>query len=229
MRTSCAPELKGRQSPLEKSTPPKSRKTFTDQLRVTFRWLLDPAADFLERVGIHPNVLTLLGVLGTGVSAVLAAKGMFAWSGFVFLLMSPIDALDGALARRLGEPENFGAFVDSVSDRYGELFIFGGLLWYSLQQESMIWSMAVYLAAFGSVLVSYIRARAQSLGMEAKVGLLSRVERILVLGPSLLFNIPLVGVGIIAVGANVTALHRILHVRAQAHRRHFSKREEQQA
>lgn len=178
------------------------------------------------RAGVHPNVLTLTGVLGTVVSAVLAAKGMFAWSGFVYLLMSPIDALDGALARRLGEPENFGAFVDSVSDRYGELFIFGGLLWYSLEQGSVIWSMAVYLAAFGSVLVSYVRARAQSLGMEAKVGLLSRVERILVLGPSLLFNIPWVGVGIIALGANVTALHRILHVRAQAHRRDFPQREE---
>lgn len=218
--------MKGRQDPLEDSIPQKEGRTFTDQLRITFKWLLDPTADFLMRLGVHPNVLTLTGVLGTGVSAVLAAQGMFIWSGFVFLLMSPIDALDGALARRLGEPENFGAFIDSVSDRYSEYFVYAGLLWYVLQEGNHVWAVLVYLAAFGSVLVSYVRARAQSLGMEAKVGMFSRVERILVLGPSLLFNIPFVGVGILAVGANVTALHRILHVRAQAHRRDFPKREE---
>lgn len=211
------PPRKGKQ-PLEKSIPVKKKLTFTDQLRVSFKWILDPISDWLYRHNVHPNRLTILGVLGTGVSAVLAARGQFVWAGLVFLLMSPIDALDGPLARRRGEPEEFGAFVDSVSDRYAELMVFGGLLWYAVEQGNALWAMAIYLAAFGSVLVSYVRARAQSLGMEAKVGFITRVERVLIIGPTLLLSMPLVGVAILAVGSNLTAFQRIAHVRNQSRR-----------
>lgn len=190
--------------------------TFTDRLRISFAWLVNPIVNLLFKLGVHPNMLTLLGLLGISVGAWFAARGQFAWAGFMVLLMTPFDALDGALARRRGEPQEFGAFVDSVSDRYGELVVYGGLVWWASQNGSHWLAFGSYLAAFGSVLVSYIRARAQSVGLEAKVGLFSRVERYFILAPSLLFNLPLVGVSIIAIGANFTALQRIWHVRSAA-------------
>ena len=204
---------------MEHTIKTKKRLTFTDQLRVLFKGILDPLAELLNRWGIHPNVLTLTGVVGTGVGALLVSQGRLSLGGLLIMLMGPIDALDGPVARVRGEPEDFGAFVDSVSDRYSELMIFAGLLWYFLQQGNWGASMLVFLAAGGSVLVSYVRARAQSLGFDAKVGILTRVERFLVIGPALLLNIPIIGVGIVAIGANITALQRVIYVRREARSR----------
>jgi len=187
--------------------------TFTDRLRLNFGWVLNPAVEFLDKLGVHPNQLTLVGVLGSVAAAILVSQGQFSWGGLVILLTGPVDALDGALARHRGEPQEFGAFVDSVTDRYSELAVYAGLLWAAQQQGELGFLMAVYLAAFGSMLVSYVRARAQSLGFESKGGLFSRVERFLILSIFLLFNLPLLGVGLIAVGANFTALQRIWYVR----------------
>ncbi|MFN8386310.1 MAG: CDP-alcohol phosphatidyltransferase family protein [Anaerolineales bacterium] len=131
--------------------------------------------------------------------------------------MTPVDALDGTMARLRGEPGDFGAFVDSVSDRYSELIIYGGLLYHFLSIGEPLGGMLTFIAAAGSVLVSYVKARAEGLGYGAKVGLLTRVERYLVLAPSLVFGKLYIGLGIIAVFANITAFQRIWHVRAQAH------------
>lgn len=190
--------------------------TFTDRLRISFAWLINPTVELLYKLGVTPNMLTIGGFLGITVGAWFAAQGNFSMAGLMVLLMTPFDALDGALARRRGESQEFGAFVDSVSDRYGELVVYGGLLWWASLNNDHWLAVASYLGAFGSVLVSYIRARAQSVGLEAKVGLLSRVERYFILGPTLLFNIPLIGVSIIAIGANLTAIQRIWHVRSEA-------------
>ena len=197
-------------------TTNKAKMTFSDSLRVLFRGILDPIGAFLNRLGLKPNTVTLLGLAGTAAGAVLIARGEMQWGGLLFLVMTPIDALDGTMARLRGEASDFGAFVDSVTDRYAELVIYGGLLYYFLQQENMLACLLVFAAAMGSVLVSYVKARAEGLGFEAKVGLLTRVERYLVLAPSLLLNQPLIGLLIIAVLANFTALQRILHVRRQA-------------
>ncbi|MDH3944250.1 MAG: CDP-alcohol phosphatidyltransferase family protein [Anaerolineae bacterium] len=198
---------------MEFSVDQKERPTFTDRLRLIFKDVLGPIARFLNRLGIHPNTLTITGMLGTAVGAYFVSQGDLVLGGALVILMGPIDAMDGAVARLRGEPEDFGAFVDSVSDRYSELFIFAGLLWYYLQEANWLACMLVFAAAAGSVLVSYIRARAQSLGFDTKVGLLTRVERYFVVGPSLLFKAPLIGVVIVAIGANFTALQRIFHVR----------------
>jgi CDP-diacylglycerol--glycerol-3-phosphate 3-phosphatidyltransferase len=123
------------------------------------------------------------------------------------------------MARLRGEPSEFGAFVDSVTDRYSELVIFGGLLYYYLQAGSWESAILAYAAAVGSVLVSYVRARAQSLGYDTKVGFLTRLERYLVLGPALLINQPLIGLWIIALFANLTAFQRIFDVRRQTRAR----------
>jgi CDP-diacylglycerol--glycerol-3-phosphate 3-phosphatidyltransferase len=191
--------------------------TLTDSLRVRFKGILDPSAAFLNRLGIRPNTITILGLVGNVIGAVLLATGHITWGGILILLSGPLDALDGSMARLRGESSRFGAFLDSVTDRYSELIILGGLLVYMLQQQNWLACFLIYVAASGSVLVSYVKARAESLEFDAKVGILTRVERFIVLAPCLIFNIPLVALWILAVFANVTALQRIWHVRHQAY------------
>lgn len=198
-------------------TANKQPPTFTDTLRITFKGVLDPIGAFMNRLGLMPNTMTLLGLAGNTIGALLIALGYVQIGGLVVLLMGPIDALDGTMARLRGMAGQFGAFVDSVTDRYSELVIFMGLLYYYARQDNQLAVMLVFAAAAGSVLVSYIRARGQSLGWDTKVGILTRVERYLVLAPALIVNYPIVGLWIIAIFSNLTAIQRIIDVRRQAY------------
>lgn len=199
------------------SSTESSSKTFTDYLRLWFKWVLDPLGGFLNRLGLTPNMATVLGLLGNTVGAIYLARGEMLTGGIWIALMTPVDALDGTMARLRGEASDFGAFVDSVSDRYSELIIYGGLLYHFLEKGEPLGGMLTFAAAAGSVLVSYVKARAEALGYDAKVGLLTRAERYIVLAPSLIFNQLNIGLGIIAVFANITALQRVWHVRKYAH------------
>jgi CDP-diacylglycerol---glycerol-3-phosphate 3-phosphatidyltransferase len=198
------------------SSTTSSRKTFTDYLRLWFKWFLDPLGGFLNRLGLTPNMVTGLGLLGNTIGAIYLARGEMLTGGIWIALMTPVDALDGTMARLRGESSDFGAFVDSVSDRYSELIIYGGLLYHFLVRGEPLGGLLTFGAAAGSVLVSYVKARAEGLGYEAKVGLLTRAERYIVLAPSLIFNQLNIGLGIIAVFANITALQRVWHVRKHA-------------
>ena len=200
---------------MEQASEDKKQTTFTDQMRLRFRGVLDPVGAFLNRIGLMPNTMTILGLLGNTAGAIMLAQGKMAIGGLIILAMGPVDALDGTMARLRGEPSEFGAFVDSVTDRYSELVIFGGLLIYYVQQGNWTAALVTYVAAGGSVLVSYVRARASSLGYDTKVGILTRMERYLVLAPTLVLNIPLVGLWIIAILANITVFQRILDIRRQ--------------
>ncbi len=201
---------------MEHSVSNKDRRmTFTDFMRVRFKGILDPIGAFFNRLGLMPNTMTILGLVGNALGALFLLRGEMSIGGLFVLAMGPVDALDGTMARLRGEPTDFGAFVDSVTDRYSELVILGGLLLHYTLQGSLVGVVLAYLAAMGSVLVSYTRARAQSLGKETKIGILTRLERYLVLAPSLVFNIPLVGLGILAAFSNITALQRIFDVRRQ--------------
>lgn len=199
------------------ASEPASKKTFTDLLRLWFKWVLDPLGRFFNALGLTPNMMTMLGMAGNIAGAYYLARGELVTGGWLVVLMTPIDALDGTMARLRGESSDFGAFVDSVSDRYSELIIYGGLLYYFLALGEPLGGLLTFGAAAGSVLVSYVKARAEGLGYQAKVGLLTRVERYLVLAPSLVFQQLHIGLAIIAVLANVTALQRIWFVRRQAH------------
>lgn len=201
---------------MEKTSEKKPPMTLTDQMRSFFRGVTEPVAGFFNRLGLMPNTMTLLGLAGNVAGAILLAQGNMLWGGILILVMGPVDALDGTMARLRGMAGSFGAFVDSVTDRYSELVIFGGLIFYYAQQGDMLSTVAVYAAAAGSVLVSYIRSRGQSLGWDTKVGILTRMERYLVLAPALILNFPLVGIWIIAILANLTALQRIIDVRRQS-------------
>jgi CDP-diacylglycerol--glycerol-3-phosphate 3-phosphatidyltransferase len=195
----------------------KPSKTFSDTLRVRFKHILDPIGAFLNRLGVTPNMLTIIGLLGNLAGAILVAYGFLTVGGLVLLVMGSLDALDGTMARLRGETTSWGAFVDSVSDRYSELFVFAGLMIHFMNLGNSVMAVIVFFAAVGSVMVSYTRARAQSLGFDAKNGILSRAERYFILVPTIIIGLPQVGVVLIAVFANVTAVQRILYVRKETH------------
>jgi CDP-diacylglycerol--glycerol-3-phosphate 3-phosphatidyltransferase len=199
-------------------TQSSEKKPFilADFLRVRFKKIIDGIAAFLNRLGLMPNTITLLGLAGNFGAAVLLAFGHFLPAGLLVLFSGALDGLDGSMARLRKLPVEFGAFTDSVTDRYSELALFGGLFYYYLRQDDWQTAVGVYLAVSGSVLVSYIRARAGAVGMDTKVGIASRFERYLILVVSLLFSIPQVGIWLIAVLAHITALQRIFDVRRQA-------------
>ena len=205
---------------MDKTTDIKiQKKTFTDYLRLWFKWVLDPLGRLFMRLGLTPNMVTMLGLLGNTVGAYFLARGEFLTGGILVAVMTPIDALDGTMARLRGEASDWGAYVDSVSDRYSELIIYGGLLYHFLTIGDVRGGMLTFGAAAGSVLVSYVKARAEGLGYDAKVGLLTRAERYIVLAPALVFNFIYIGLGILAIFANFTALQRIWHVRSLVHAR----------
>jgi len=200
----------------------------------------EPLADWLIK-WLHPNTMTMLGLLGNAVGALFLAFGYMTVGGLFILLSGPFDGLDGAMARRLGQPTKFGAFVDSVTDRWSEMLILFGLLFYYLgHPEVYIWpcgvavvrdtvgicgslqgyflpSLLVFAATMGSVMVSYTKARAEALGFDCNVGVLTRMERYLIIAPALVLNWPEVALWLVAIFANVTALQRAWHVRAQAY------------
>ena len=202
----------------------QKKKSFSDNMRVWFRWYYHPIAAFLNRLGIRPNTVTLIGLAGTVGCAVLIALGHMTWAGILLLVMGPVDAMDGALARLRNEVSDWGAFVDAVTDRYSELFLFLGFLIHFMLNPNPTGVLFAYLAAAGSVLVSYVKARADASKLDANVGLLTRVERYIVLIPGLIFSglyppLALIALIIIAVFANFTALQRIFCVRKDAYRR----------
>ena len=194
----------------------KGKFNFEGFLRKAFKTPLDWLASRLLKLGITPNHITLFGLFGNIGAAVLIALGYLRWGGLVAGLMAPLDAVDGAIARLRGNPSRFGAFFDSVIDRYDELILLGALIFYFYKQADLAGVMLTFAAALGSVLVSYTRARAEGLGLDAKTGILSRIERAIILIIGLLFEIPIFSVGIIAVLANITAIQRICRVWQQS-------------
>jgi len=164
------------------------------------------------RLGLTPNYITLLGLLGNIGAATLIIYGYLQWGGLLAALMAPLDAVDGAMARLQGNTSRFGAFFDSVTDRYDELILLGALIIYFFNQSDRLGVVLTFLAAMGSVLVSYTRARAEGLDLKAKVGVLTRIERSFILIIGLLIGRPIFSVGIISVLANITAVQRIAWV-----------------
>jgi len=193
----------------------KSKWSLEMYLRRVFKNVIDPIARGLLRVGITPNTITAIGFLLSTVAAVFASQGKFTIAGLILLIAAPLDVVDGSMARLIGIPTQYGSLIDSVTDRYSELVVFGGMMFYFINTQNTLAAMLVYIAAAGSVLVSYVKARAEGLNLSAKVGLLTRVERLIILIICLIFNIPTVALWIIAVLANYTAIQRLLYVRKQ--------------
>jgi len=201
----------------------EEKKSFSDYLRLWFKWITDPLGLFFNKLGIKPNTMTIFGVTGTAIGAYMLARGDMLWGGLLILITVPFDALDGTMARLRGEANEWGAFVDSVADRYSELITYAGLLYYFLDQGNSLGSLLVFASASGSVLVSYVRARAESVHLYAKGGILTRVERYIVLAPALVFNQPMIALWILAILTHITAFQRIYYVRKDAYLKLFMK------
>lgn len=189
-----------------------------ERFRVWLRVLIDPAADLIARSGISPNALTVIGAGAHVAVAYLLAEGRLWPAAWLLLFTSGIDGIDGTLARRTGQVSTFGAFLDSSLDRISEILVYLGLLVYADRSRGgagVPEPWLVFVALAGSLMVSYIRARSEGIGHATKVGLLTRFERMSILWLGLLAGrLPLV-LGIIALGAWVTAGQRILDVRRQ--------------
>jgi len=195
--------------------PKHEKETFSDFLRRKFKPLLNGVGGFLNKLGVKPNMVTAAGLVGNLAAGALIATGHMFWGGILAMVIWPLDVLDGTIARLRGESGPYGAFVDSVTDRFSEIAVFAGLLFYFAQSGSWLEIMLVFFATTGSLLVSYVRARAESLGFSAKRGLLSRTERYLVLIPGLILNYPVISLWILAILANFTAIQRFWFVRRQ--------------
>ena len=170
--------------------------------------LSDRLGRAVAKTGITPNLISFLGFLGSLAAGWLIIQGELAWAGIVFLAGSALDLVDGAVARATGTASPYGAVFDAVLDRAGEAAVLAGAAWYFGDRGDELGAVLCYLALFGSVIVSYVRARAEIDGMQMREGLFRRQERVAVLGIGLIVGYPAVAIGIIAVLANLTALQR---------------------
>ena len=192
-----------------------------------FVWLTGPVARALIRGGVHPNLITTLGTLVVVASGVAFGYGAIRWGGVLLLLSGIFDILDGQVARQGGMTTTFGAFYDSTLDRIGESAVFAGLALYFMQggvpaQYANAAVIAALAALACSLIVSYARARAESLGGECQVGIAARAERILLLGiPAVLFGAQGPGpdgmllfgiVVVLALVSAITVVQRVVHV-----------------
>ncbi|MBK8985428.1 MAG: CDP-alcohol phosphatidyltransferase family protein [Chloroflexi bacterium] len=189
------------------------KPTLTDRLRVKTVGIIDPIVTFLARYHFSPDTLTVLGMLSHFFLAYLIAIGQMRWAGIAMIFLAPLDALDGALARKLGRKQGgFGAFLDSTLDRLAEIILFGGFIYYYLQAGDVTMLGLSYVAITGSLMVSYTRSKAESLKLSAKVGMMSRVERYVLMLFFLIIGYPGVAVGALAVLTYVTLGQRMYHV-----------------
>ncbi len=197
------------------------RKTLTDRLRNLTRAPLDRCAVFVARLGIHPDWITAFALLLVALAAVFIAQGAFLAGGIVLLFSLPLDALDGAVARAIERSGAFGMMLDSTLDRYADGFIFAALSYYFAESGRLDMLLAALAALMGSYLVSYVRARADDakVAVSVTIGWFSRLERvalllIMTLAAGALESVaPLeIGLLILAVGTNLTALQRLRYV-----------------
>jgi CDP-diacylglycerol--glycerol-3-phosphate 3-phosphatidyltransferase len=188
------------------------------ELKSRSRVAAEAPARLLGRLGFSPNGLTIVGSLLTASVGLLAAQGWFLAAGLCLWLFSATDTLDGALARATNRVSVFGAFLDSVCDRYAEAAVFFGLVWWYQATANALGIVLAYLALVGSLMVSYARARAEGVGLQAaEVGWFQRPERIIVLGVGLILaqfipEVLLVVLALLAVLTTVTVLQRVVHV-----------------
>jgi len=213
-------------------------KAFRDGIQHGVYKIIDPSVKMMIKIGVTPNMITTIGFLGNLVAAAMFVYSalyvpaddfsIVGWAGALILFASIFDMIDGYLARTGNMCSTFGAFYDSVLDRFCELFTLSGIAFYFMQHGYPAATVITFLSLIGSIMVSYVRARAEGLDIECKVGLMQRPERVVVTSLGAIFCgllaecvsfdpmwILLVPQILIAVLANYTVIVRILHVKKQ--------------
>jgi CDP-diacylglycerol--glycerol-3-phosphate 3-phosphatidyltransferase len=196
-----------------------------ERFRAFWGRVFTPVARLLLRLGVSPDAVTVIGTAGLCAAALFFfPRGDFLVGVLVIVVFVFSDLVDGLMARLSGQSSSWGAFLDSTLDRFGDAAIFAGIaLYYAGPGDSQpLTALAIYCLVMGSV-TSYARARAESLGMQAKVGIAERADRLVAVllftGLSDLLDLPVLlpGVlGVLAVASTVTVLQRIMLVRSQA-------------
>jgi CDP-diacylglycerol--glycerol-3-phosphate 3-phosphatidyltransferase len=187
-------------------------------LRPRLQFIVVPIVNVLARWRFNPNTLTFIGLLLNCVAGLLISQGFLGWGGFVMTCLAmPLDGLDGPLARKTGTQGKFGAFWDSTLDRYAESALLVGLVWYFLAINDHLSVVVTVVGLVGSLMVSYCRARAESLGLHGEVGLFSRFGRFVLLAVGLFVGAlypfaAVMMVWLLAVLSNITAMQRMMHI-----------------
>ena len=193
-------------------------------LQHSARRVLDPVVNALASFGISPMLVSAFGLALSIWGAIVVARGSLLGGGMFLLLAGLCDVLDGDLARKLDRASTFGAFIDSMLDRVSEFAYFGGILIYVIRSPNDIPGyepVVILIALMGSVLTSYARARAEGLGIECKVGVMERPERVGLLALGLIagYKFLMAVMMLLAVTTMVTVVQRVRHVqRASAAR-----------
>ena len=188
-----------------------NRRLITQGLQDNFIRKLSPLITFFAKMGISPNSFTVAGVVITSFGAAALFLEFVRPAGILILLGGLCDTIDGSVARTTGKATRFGALLDSSFDRYSEFVIYLGIAAYFIFQDDFSTAVIAFLALCGSFMVSYTRARAESLGFEVKIGIMQRPERIVLIGLSAMIHITALKfiIWLIAALANTTALQRI--------------------
>ena len=194
----------------------KEKFDFTQWAREVMDPVFSPLLNLFVRLGITPNMLTVFGALGHFVAVWFLMQNRVNAAGISLLLLAPFDAMDGALARRLGKTDSlFGAFLDSTLDRVAEIILFGGILYFYYANQNQTMLMVSFIGISGSLMVSYIRAKAEALELDGKVGIFGRLERYLVIVNLMILGWLTPAMIIVAILSWVTAAQRFYSVYAQ--------------
>jgi phosphatidylglycerophosphate synthase len=180
---------------------------------------IEPISGTLASWEVHPHVVTVIGFLGNILAGVLIWRGELFWGGVTILLAGACDVIDGKLARQTGKMSRYGALFDSTTDRYSEVAIHLGIVGYFYNQIAFV-SLLVILALAGSISTSYVRARAEGLGISCSVGIMQRQSRILLLAAGAILGsihhvFMIIALAIIALFSNITVVQRVVHSRSQ--------------
>jgi phosphatidylglycerophosphate synthase len=186
--------------------------SLTDWARDRASVITIPIARAVGRLGIQPNTLTAVGMLLQVGVALVFGLGYIKLGGLLLLIVAPIDALDGALARALGKQSRFGAFLDSTLDRIADAVLILGLTAHYMHQGTTVMVTLLLISLVAVMMVSYVRARAETLGFPCKVGLLTRMERIFLIAVLSALGLPLVMAWALAVLSIFTVAQRILYI-----------------
>ena len=159
-------------------------------------------------LGVTANMISLFGLAGNAFAAFLVTREALLWAGIVYLVFSALDFVDGAVARATNTASPFGAVFDAVLDRTAEALLLVACAWYFADRGEQVQVVVAYCALFGSVAVSYMRARAEVMGLSMREGIFRRQERVVLLGVGLVFSGLTAVIWPLAILSNLTALQR---------------------
>lgn len=196
-----------------------------DVLRQCIYHIVDPLIKGLASMGVTPNMITFFGFLLNVAASIVFVKDNAGLGGLLMLVAGLFDMMDGRMARITHQESRFGAVWDSTLDRYSEMFCLFGITFFFLQEWKFNTAIVTFVAMIGSVMVSYVRARAEGMDIECKVGVMQRTERVVLLAlGAILTGVSgelvclTIAVWVIAIGANLTAFRRLWHCRKMTKR-----------